>query len=102
MGKFANGCFELVVSSNPTDGFRIHTNKHLAHYSADGSVRLVVAHQDPGLPNWIETANHTSGTMCFRWVQAEQHPQPRTRLVSLDSLPEVAQGEMDLAAGGTA
>ncbi|MCE2532078.1 MAG: DUF1214 domain-containing protein [Acidimicrobiia bacterium] len=82
--------------------FRIHTNKHLAQYSENGSVRLVVAHQDPGLPNWIETAGHTSGTMCFRWVRAEQHPQPRTRLVSLDSLPKVTQGEIDLAAGGTA
>ena len=60
---------------------RIHTNKHLAHYEDDGSVRLVVAHRDPGLPNWIETAGHTSGTMCFRWVRAADHPQPETRVV---------------------
>ena len=60
---------------------RIHTNKHLAHYEDDGSVRLVVAHRDPGLPNWIETVGHTSGTMCFRWVRAKDHPQPETRVV---------------------
>ena len=65
--------------------FRIHTNKHLAHYEADGSVRLIVAHEDPGHPNWIETAGHTSGTMCFRWVRATEHPQPRTRLVKAPS-----------------
>ena len=59
----------------------IHTNKHLAQYEADGSVRLVVAHEDPGLPNWIDTAGHMSGTMCFRWVRAESHPEPRTRVV---------------------
>ncbi len=63
--------------------FTIHTNKHLAHYADDGSVRLIVAHTDPGQPNWIETAGHTSGTMCFRWVRAEEHPQPRTRLVKV-------------------
>ena len=65
---------------------RIHTNKHLAHYESDGSVRIVVAHQDPGLPNWLETAGHTSGTMCFRWIGAEEHPEPRTRVVRLAEL----------------
>ena len=64
----------------------IHTNKHLAHHQEDGSIRLVVAHEDPGLPNWLETAGHTSGTMCFRWVRAKEHPQPRTRLVKLSEL----------------
>ena len=65
---------------------RIHTNKHLARYEDDGSVRLIVAHEDPGLPNWLETAGHTSGTMCFRWVRAGEHPQPQTRLVEMSSL----------------
>ncbi len=64
----------------------IHTNKHLARYEEDGSVRIVVAHTDPGLPNWLETAGHTSGTMCFRWIRAKDHPQPRTRLVKLVEL----------------
>ena len=65
---------------------QIHTNKHLADLEDDDSVRLIVAHKNPGLPNWLETAGHTSGTMCFRWVRAKEHPQPRTRLVKLSSL----------------
>ena len=65
---------------------RIHTNKHLARYEEDDSIRLIVAHEDPGRPNWMETAGHTSGTMCFRWVRASERPQPRTRLVKLSSL----------------
>ncbi len=65
---------------------RIHTNKHLAEYATDGSVRLIVAHVDPGLPNWLETAGHSFGTMCFRWVRAREHPQPQTRLVKLVEL----------------
>ena len=67
---------------------RIHTNKHLARYEDDGSVRLIVAHVKPDHPNWIETAGHASGTMCFRWVRAKAHPQPRTRLVKLSSLTD--------------
>ena len=67
---------------------RIHTNKHLAQYEDDGSVRLIVAHEDPGLPNWLETAGHTSGTMSFRWVRAREPSQPQTRLVDLSSLRE--------------
>ena len=66
--------------------FRIHTNKHLAHYEPDGSVRIIVAHQDPGLPNWIQTAGHESGTMCFRWIRASEHPQPVTRVMKHSEL----------------
>ncbi len=51
-----------------------------------GSVRIVVAHEDPGLPNWIETAGHHQGTMCFRWIRADEHPQPQTRVVKLAEL----------------
>jgi hypothetical protein len=66
--------------------FTIHTNSHLVRYEADGSVRIVVAHDDPGLPNWIDTAGHSSGTMCFRWVRAHEHPQPTCQVVKLASL----------------
>ena len=64
----------------------IHTNKHLAQYEPDGSIRLVVAHRDPGLPNWLDTAGHSSGTMCFRWIRAKDHPQPAARVVNRDEL----------------
>ncbi|MXY04430.1 MAG: DUF1214 domain-containing protein [Gammaproteobacteria bacterium] len=73
---------------------RIHTNKHLARYEADGSIRLVVAHQDPGLANWIETAGHRSGTMCFRWVRAVAHPEPATRVVKLGDLAMLRQAPL--------
>ena len=60
---------------------RISFNKHTAQYEEDGSVRLVVAHEDPGHANWIETAGHSQGTMCWRWISADEHPQPQTRVV---------------------
>ena len=66
--------------------FRVTLNKHTARYESDGSLRIVVAHQDPGHPNWIETAGHHHGTMCFRWIGAQEHPQPGTRVVKLSEL----------------
>jgi hypothetical protein len=65
---------------------RIHLNKHSAVHDADGSVRIVVAHEDPGLPNWITTVGRRHGTMCLRWIHAESHPRPGIRLVKLADL----------------
>jgi hypothetical protein len=66
--------------------FTIHLNKHTARLRPDGSVRLIVAHRDPGLPNFIDTVSHDSGTMLFRWVRADSHPVPISRVVRFDDL----------------
>ncbi len=65
---------------------QVHVNKHSAKLRADGSVQIVVAHEDPGCDNWIRSLGHSSGTMCFRWVRAQSHPQPQTRVVKLAQL----------------
>jgi len=77
--------------------FTIHTNKHLATYQADGSITIIVTHQDPGLPNWISTCDHESGTMCFRWIRAKNHPQPSTRVVKISSLAGLKTKRLDPA-----
>ncbi|MGI9287188.1 MAG: DUF1214 domain-containing protein [Pseudomonadales bacterium] len=64
----------------------IHINKHTAHYEADGSVKLLISHTDPGHSNWVETAGHNSGTMCWRWIGAKQHPPVSARVVKLAEL----------------
>jgi hypothetical protein len=69
--------------------YTIHTNKHLATYRDDGSLRIIVAHQDPGLPNWINTVGHDQGTMSFRWIFAETKPQPQTRVVKFSDIGEL-------------
>jgi hypothetical protein len=66
--------------------FPISVNKHTAKYRPDGSVRIIVAHRDPGCDNWIDTVGHELGTMCFRWIRAAAHPQPQTRVVKLAEL----------------
>jgi hypothetical protein len=66
--------------------FRISLNKHTAAYAPDGSVRIVIAHENPGLDNWIDTAGHERGTMCFRWIGAVDHPQPQTHVQKASAL----------------
>ena len=65
---------------------RIALNHHDAILRDDGSVQIVIAHEDPGLPNWLETVGHTRGTLCLRWIGADQHPKPQTRVVKLADL----------------
>lgn len=67
----------------------IHVNKHTAHYNPDGGVRLVISHRDPGLPNWIETAGHSMGTLCWRWIGAQEHPLVNTAVVKLSQLDKI-------------
>jgi hypothetical protein len=58
--------------------FHVCINKATAVSNADGSVTVVVFHSDPGIPNWIETAGHKEGTMCWRWYRLKAGEQPVT------------------------
>ena len=64
-------------------------NGHQAVLDADGRFRAVVAHSDPGVANWLDTAGSRSGPMIFRYVRADGAPVPATRVVSLDHLGDV-------------
>ena len=66
--------------------FDVVINKHSAVTEPNGSVRVIVAHEDPGHPNWIETCDHERGTMCWRWVRADEHPEPQCRVMKLAEL----------------
>ncbi len=63
-----------------------HVNHHTAVREADGRVRVVVAMQDPGVPNWLETVGHRRGALALRWVGADTTPTPRTRITKLVDL----------------
>ena len=45
-------------------------NGHQAHVDADGKVRVVVAHTDPGVPNWLDTEGRPVGMAVYRYVGA--------------------------------
>ena len=61
-------------------------NAHQAVIDDDGVFRAVVAHQDPGVPNWLDTMGHTKGPLLFRWVVAEHGPETVTRVVPFDEI----------------
>jgi hypothetical protein len=52
----------------------------------DGVFRAVVAHQDPGVANWLDTAGNRRGPAIVRWVRAESAPVPTTTVVPFDAL----------------
>lgn len=58
----------------------------------DGRIRLVLAHRDPGVHNWLDTQGFECGNLTYRHM-LEGHPAPLdTRTVKLgdlsDALPE--------------
>jgi len=61
-------------------------NGHQASIDDDGVFRAVVAHSDPGVANWLDTAGHRQGPVIFRWLRAQGAPVPTTRVVAVDDL----------------
>jgi hypothetical protein len=53
---------------------------------ADGRVRLVMAHTDPGVHNWIDTQHFAEGYLTFRSIGARALPEVSTRVVRTDEL----------------
>jgi hypothetical protein len=64
----------------------IHVNKYTAVHRPDGSVRIVIAGRDPGVPNWLDTAGHRNGTLCFRWIGAAEIVHPTARVMKIAEL----------------
>jgi hypothetical protein len=56
--------------------YNISINKNSARYEHDGSVKICVAHRNPGYSNWINTAFHHEGTMCWRWYRLAEGAEP--------------------------
>ncbi|HVJ98888.1 MAG TPA: DUF1214 domain-containing protein [Acidimicrobiia bacterium] len=56
-------------------------NGHQAVPDEDGILRVVIAHDDPGIANWLDTAGHSEGPVILRCVRTETAPVPTTRVV---------------------
>ena len=66
---------------------RAHYNNRTVAHEADGSVRIVIAATNPGVPNWIDTRGHDEGTLLFRWSRTRLPvPEIAARVVRLTEL----------------
>jgi hypothetical protein len=67
-------------------------NHHQAATSSDGRMRLVVAHEDPGVPNWLDTMGRGVALLNYRHFWGSPIAPPETRVVSFadirDALPD--------------
>lgn len=61
-------------------------NGHQARLDKDGVFRAVISLRDPGVPNWLDPAGHSEGSMIYRWNQASEAPIPKTRVLKFDEL----------------
>jgi hypothetical protein len=60
-----------------------------AEPDADGAVRFVVAHRDPGVPNWLDTTGLPEGFMALRWTyptKPDQLPTVTVTKVGFDAI----------------
>jgi hypothetical protein len=65
---------------------RVCLNQAQARVNDNGSVTLVLTSTDPGCTNWISTAGHSEGTLCFRWVGAEDSVDPQVTVIPVGDI----------------
>jgi hypothetical protein len=92
-GRFPRCRFANVVLWNhrlqtpPYRHRRVSLNRRQTHYAKDGSFEMVVAHRDPGVPNWLDAAGLGTGMIFWRFLLPEENAPPiETELVEVDAL----------------
>jgi hypothetical protein len=66
---------------------QVSRNRANTALEPDGSFRMVLAHEDPGLPNWIDTEGRTLGTVFWRFFLPEGDIEtPRAEVVKFADL----------------
>jgi len=77
------------------------TNCHHAVLEENGELLLVVAHEDPGVPNWLDPAGHGEGYITVRWIGAPDCPTPTCEQFPVAELPRrLPQGVKRIDAQG--
>ena len=72
---------------------QILMNQRLAQPNPDGSLTIIVAHEDPGMPNWLNPLGHKEGAIMSRWIMPETVVEPVCRLVNLDNADRAHLGQ---------
>lgn len=92
-GRWPKCRFGNVVLWNrflQTFDFRFRTvsrNRKQTTPEEDGSFKMILAHEDPGLPNWLDTEGRMIGLVFWRFQLPEEEIEPlTTEVVSFSSL----------------
>ncbi|MBK6286102.1 MAG: DUF1214 domain-containing protein [Gammaproteobacteria bacterium] len=65
-----------------------NTNMHYARLEDDGELIVVVAHTDPGLPNWLDCSGFAAGYITYRWMLSERQPIPQCTQIEFSALSD--------------
>lgn len=66
-------------------GTRASLNRRQTRLESDGRFRIVVAHEDPGVSNWLDTGGERSGVVFVRYLMPEEKPEGlEARVVGID------------------
>jgi hypothetical protein len=84
LSNFWGESFDYANRITSLNGFQ-------AERDPDGAIRFVIAHRDPGVPNWLDTTGHPEGFMAPRWAYfakppPEQWPTIRATKVRFDEI----------------
>lgn len=73
--------------------YQVSLNRKQTVQGPDGGFRMIIAHEDPGLPNWINTVGAPVGSIYVRYILPQEAPQAlQTQVVSLASLRAGSSG----------
>ena len=66
---------------------QVTLNRKQTKLDADGSFRIVIAHRDPGVPNWLDTEGRPFGMVFWRFFLPEGAIEtPRAEVVPVDEV----------------
>jgi hypothetical protein len=67
---------------------QVSLNRAQTQVNSDGGFRVVIAHSDPGVPNWLDTEGRPFGLVFWRYMLPEGEIEtPRAKVVAFDAIP---------------
>lgn len=87
-GRFGNvTIWNRYIQSFDYRSRNISLNRKQTVLEPDGTFKMILAHRDPGLPNWLDTAGRTSGTLFWRFMLPEGEIEtPRAQVVKFKDI----------------
>lgn len=85
---FANVClWNRFQQTYDYQNRKVSINRAQTKPEKDGNFVIVLAHKDPGVPNWIDTEGNPFGLVFWRYFMAKSQPEtPQAELVPWDTV----------------